>query len=366
MFLRSNLALACLLLACCASLAAEPDKLQKKKPFEMVVVRTWGDLFDQPLLTLSDGSKARVGFEAKEVPAHSVFLVYVLINGGKYNFFLGEESLGPLRLEVTRPGKRRELLVEEARVLRTVDASNKIKHLLFATTAFVCEADKYELTLKRRDGVVMAQAFVNVTNKESTPWLSFGLPEAREQEKLRGKDEPVRASFSVTHRAGAWPRCHGYIPIMTRPDHDKEIPLTQGLPYWRFDEPDSRLTLSASQRSLSLHSSFAMYLSYPRNQFLYRLWINDRLIPPSTERCEAEKQRALEAVLCNKVCIDWDFDPKVIGAKKGDRVAVQVLYCPDGWRDCDDRERRRTKDIDILKAGQRVPVLSTKSEFRVR
>jgi hypothetical protein len=353
------------ILLLCASSLAQPERLEKKMPFQPVVVRTWGDLFDQRELTLSDGTRIRVGLEASEVPEHASFLVYAMIHGGKYRC-QGEQPLGPLTIKMIVPKdhalfERRKFAAD----FGNSSASEQVTQSLFAAPVAVGKSGKYELHLHDPDGKVVAAVDIQVKGKNTAAWLAFSRPDELRERRLLRANEPVTERLGMSHSFHASPICPGYATVATRPDRGREIPLTQELPRWRFDEPDPRLTLSAAQNLLCVESAFDMHLTYPRDHFLYRIWVNGKLYTPSRDsKYGAEKRGGDRVVLNKKLHIDWEFDAKIVGARKGDKVAVQMLYCPDGWRELGNLAARATDDI--LKLSPRWPVLSPKAEFTVR
>jgi hypothetical protein len=329
-------------------------------------------LFDQPIHTLCDGTKVRLGIETKDVAANSAFVIYALVNGPHYECH-GNDALGPLQIQVLGPrhnGKRGESKM--ARAAHDDDAVNKIKHLLFVGTISVRHPGKYEVWFLGPDRFVVAAITLDVTEpKAASPaWLTLGWPAAevlQEQEKARADEregEPVRAEVGLHRCTQAMPFFSGRFPTLTRPDRGKEIPLTQRLPRLLCDETEARLKLTATARTLHIESDTNLLLSYPREQFLFRLWVNDKLYQPKQVEKILEEAHKRLVCLGKRLDLDWNFVPEMVGAKKGDRVAVQVLYCPSGLQRLG--EGRWRAESFAGRTVPRLPMLSPKSEFVVR
>ena len=159
----------------CLPLAASSDVLQKKAPPPIAVVRTWGDLFDQPVLTVSDGNKVRVGIEASKVAQSGAFLVYALLDRANWGCH-GEQPLGPLHVELVRKGagKRGEAKMAMKQMEDRSKARADAKHLLFATTVLIPGKGNCELVLRGPDETVVARATIGAAPEKALPWLAFG------------------------------------------------------------------------------------------------------------------------------------------------------------------------------------------------
>src|SRR5262249_5969262 len=135
-----------------------------------------------------------------------------------------------------------------------------ITQLLFARTVVVGREGQYDLVLRGSDGGVVAATTITVTKDSAQPWLGFGMPDELRAEKLR-ENGPVRAHFALKNLGTAWPTCDGNLPLRSRPDEGKEIPLTEALPRWTFDKPAPGLQFKADAKSLQLTSDKALNLS---------------------------------------------------------------------------------------------------------
>jgi hypothetical protein len=164
-----------------------------------------------------------------------------------------------------------------------------------------------------------------------------------------------------------WPRCDGRKPIEA-PRGVNGISPRALLPRWSW-EVDPRLQLAATAKTLELTSDLALNFSRPQEQLFFRLWINDRPFVPSEAMKDGFHAQAKQATASTKkLHVRLEFDPALFGAKKGDRVAIQLLYCPDGGKVIRDAGRRDAEKQAELHDGARprLPLLTPKAEFVVR
>jgi hypothetical protein len=349
---------------------AWPSQKKDKSVPGLQVVRTWGELLDQPVISLADGNKVRLGVEAKQVARGSAILIYALLDGNQWSV-KGEQPLGPLRVQFHRVGVvQREASVKRGPAAR-VPRWDNAKRLLFATTlepsaywdiekARAIWPEKFRLAVLAADNALVAEEIIAATSNRQHPWLVFGSP-AKPKTWRSPEEEAVRAYFGMSRLHPATPFCDGSTPIL---EDGGDIPRERPLPGWTFAEPDPRLSLRADARSLRIDSKTSLYLSWPGDRFLHRLWVNGRPFVPE-ERIEAYGiARSGRMVFGTRLDVEWEFEPARIKARKGDRVGVQVLYCPGGWRFHDDKAGQ----IGTHGAGDsslRLPRLSNRVEFTV-
>ncbi len=329
---------------------------------EAAVVRSVGDLLSQPALGLPGGKKARLGVEARTVPARGAFLVYALLEDDRLEDG-GGDSLGPVMVDVNRAPRKGELvrdLVERARVARLEKRLAGKKHLLFARTVTVDRPGDYLVTFRGPDHAVIATATVTAAEEAPHPWLAFGEGVPPGEKNIKG--ERLRVYWGLKGHCRAVPLCKGNVPLLIE---DGPIPATQALPRWAFEKPDPRLRLTIDRGGLRLESDIDLRRSSRR--YLFRLWVNGTPYVPG-KKLEDRMREALEVVPGKTLIIDWKLDPAVVGARKGDRVAVQLLYCPDSWKiirygEGRAGEAKQARDADG--AAPRLPLLTNKVEFVV-
>jgi hypothetical protein len=327
-------------------------------------------LLDQPAISLAGGGKVRLGLEAKQVARGNAILVYALLEGNQWRAG-GEQSLGPLRIQFVPFGASHVAAVEKRVSAARSPRWDKAQRLLFATTiqpfAFwdldkdrAVWPEKFRLALRGPDNALVASAIVTPTGNQEQPWLVFGAP-AEPKSWTSPQMDLVQAFFGMRGLHPATPHCNGSHSILV--DND-DIRRTRALPRWTFVEPDGGLSLRADVRSLRVKSNKALCLSWPGDRLLHRLWINGRPFAPKEKIKAYGINRTGALVFGTRLDIDWEFDPARIQARKGDRVGVQVLYCPDGWRFHDEY----ASHIGTHRIGDpsvRLPQLSNRVEFTI-
>jgi len=347
--------------------AEQQDRLQKKKPPTLAVVRTWGDLFDQPILKLPDGVEIRAGLEAQVVPKHSAFLVYVLVNAREWKSARGGD-VGPLSVELVRKNSKRGDRKLGKEMTKLADYHD-VKHLLFAMTVAADSAGDYDLIVHDIQNSVVATTPITVTKEKAATWLDFWHPDKLEKEAKEVGDA-VTAHWGVAAPVRAQPKCNGMLPLMTRPHQGREIPLTESLPRWSFDRSDGQLRLSATEKTLRLEAATAIFDEPSFEHWLFRIWINGKPFEPTVvdSRCGVAKKELVERLRdpAKVLIADWDFTAKNFGARKEDKVAIQLLYCPDGHHEIRENKGERKMAERMLRRGNRLPLATDKVEFVVR
>src|SRR4051812_11003998 len=105
---------ACSFLVANPCFATDPVKLVRAKDTPAPgIVRTWGDLLDQPPHVLADGTKVRVGIESRHVPSYGAVLVYALVDGPRFKR-PDQPSVGPLQVHLRFPKPTETFRTEQA------------------------------------------------------------------------------------------------------------------------------------------------------------------------------------------------------------------------------------------------------------
>ena len=73
-----------------------------------------------------------------------------------------------------------------------------------------------------------------------------------------------------------------------------------------------------------------MHTYRPDWRFLTRWWVNGKPFYPKQIDGFPEESNGVVS-LGKRVRLKMNFDPTKIGAKSGDKVHLQLLYCPSGW-----------------------------------
>lgn len=319
---------------------------------ELAVVRHVGDLMNQTAVLLKGGSKVRVGLEARQAPQHSAVLIYALVDGADFS----PSELGPLHLTLRRTDAKKTGKTGEKFRMKKLRKLEEPR--LFATTLFLGSAGKYELEVHDPEDRLVARAILTATDEESHPWLTFTQPTQGSQE-----DNEESALLMFAPSSPGLPRLDGAenIPFSIGQDAG----LKHALPRWRF-EADPGLLLKAGPTGLHLASQKPLQLSHPEDNFLFRVWINKQPFVPK-RRLEEKLgvAKRIEFLPRTRLHILVRFDPSRFDALPGDRIAIQLLYCPDGARPCGfDHFELSDKKAD-REDHSRWPLLTNKAEFVV-
>lgn len=345
---------------------------QGNAPAPVEVVRTFGELARRPALLLKEGTRVHLGLETARVPRDSALLVYALVKGQRWSGASGE-ALGPLGVECERrvEGRVRERL-ESMRAIRDRVATLRESSLhFFAATVSVGRPGEYALKLRDSEGKVIAEATIEATEEREQPWLmltSSAQLEEQALERLLRENEPARAALTLSPGHVGLARCDGghSLPSSLGPNGEgTDMPL----PRWKFGRAPG-VALTASPRSLELSFKNPMELIETQERLLVRVWVNQKPFMPREREAEEVLRKAVKTLESSttRLVIDLDFNPARFGAKKGDRVALQVLYCPDGAELFQEGERkdRMAKARKESTDQPRLPLLSNKAEFVVR
>lgn len=121
------------------------------------------------------------------------------------------------------------------------------------------------------------------------------------------------------------------------------------------------LHIQATSHEATLTFPGGLHASWPEDYYLARWWINDKPVMLEANRDIQELQKVGAMRMGEQMRLRWKIDWNLLGAKSGDRVALQVMYCPAGVRKVlqDGAELRMAP---ILEFGQK-PVLSNRTEF---
>lgn len=122
----------------------------------------------------------------------------------------------------------------------------------------------------------------------------------------------------------------------------------------------STLHLQVASAEATLTFPGGLHASWPEDYYLVRWWVNDKavILEPNKELQHFAKVGAMR--MGEQMRLRWKIDWQLLGAKSGDRVALQVMYCPAGVRRVLDSEQALA--MPPLEFGQK-PVVSNRTEF---
>jgi len=121
------------------------------------------------------------------------------------------------------------------------------------------------------------------------------------------------------------------------------------------------LHIQANSNEATLTFPGGLHASWPEDYYLTRWWVNDKpvILEPNKDIQELQKVGAMR--MGEQMRLRWKIDWALLGAKSGDRVALQVMYCPAGVRKVL-QEGTEMRMAPILEFGQK-PVVSNRTEF---
>jgi len=131
------------------------------------------------------------------------------------------------------------------------------------------------------------------------------------------------------------------------------------LPRFCPDQVDPGLKLTAARGELLIESDRDILVARPDWHFLVRWWVNGKpFVPKPVERFSDQNGKV---IVGRRLRLNVALDRAGLGAAKGDRIDVQLLYCEHGWRFADERS-------EMLQAAHGLsnwpePRLSNRVEF---
>jgi hypothetical protein len=124
----------------------------------------------------------------------------------------------------------------------------------------------------------------------------------------------------------------------------------------------STLHLRASHVDSFLTFPAGLHASWPEDYFLVRWWVNDKpvILKAADERPAFDRVGAIR--VAEVLRLRWKIDWALLGAKSGDRIGVQLLYCPAGVLEItSDRYNR----IQTFTEFGQMPIPTNRSEFKL-
>jgi hypothetical protein len=315
---------------------ANQDTLQKNAVAHSIqVTQTWRDLLNQPAISLEKGT-ARLGIEALQAPYRSGVLLYCLTDGYSLPQEWSETSrLGPFKLVVQHEDDNDEKAQEVGQMAwhDPPDISQSIT--LFRRSIPLDRPGKFFITLLTLNDQLVGQAIVTATRPGFHPWMPLERsPGPNEAEDDDGRYDAVA---HVRNRAKgiAIPRFEGMEPLPFRGDgSERKVRRRVGeklptlFPTNHSNARDS-LTIRAAGTDLIIESRESIILARPDWHFLVRWWVNDK--PYIPEQLDAFADQNGIVITGKTLYLYLDFLPERIGAKEGDNVDLQLLYCKNGW-----------------------------------
>jgi hypothetical protein len=355
------------------ALCSEPPKLA------IAEVKTWEDLLKQPPLDLGGGVKVRLGVEATRCPRWAGVLLYAYTEGYDDRVVqrVNRDRLGPLWVSVRFGERSLDAKLKITFLPRAWQAGDKSPRL-FCRPFMIDRAGEYQVTVRTEQGKEVAQVVVTGEDdsvKPFHPWSPLLLLEDARHERV-GTEYKFRRTSPATatyrgqgialpnlpsdlgfHRGGGAVR-----PRKEKPA-EPEVPFGKGpLPKLLPEQvdPGLKLTVDAEKMLLRVTPTRPLTTYRPDEHFLARWWVNGKPFAPRQVDPIPTLGGGAVVYQDEDVLIKLQVQPRSWGAKQGDRVELQLLYCPTGWLPV---RNPQTSE----KAGRRgFPLLTNRVSFTIR
>jgi hypothetical protein len=343
------------------------------------VVATWADLLRQPAIDAGDGVRVRLGISATRCPRWSGIFLYALSVG--YDDWQAHKTnrdrLGPLWVSI-RFGDR---LLDAPNKHDTTTLRGKGWHpeqpLLFARTLMIDRPGRYSIAFRTEAGKEVGSAVVTGTEDPSQPFHPWSplLVKDAEYELVRDRHGRPRTASAVVTGPGqgiGLPFIGGDWSLSDTlgETHLAETLLavavlggTRGTAKLPPPLPDAAsgldLTLDPNTFLLRVEPRRKTETLYTRSggDFLARWWVNGKPFLPQPGRPMPRKAGSWTYNWVQAVEFRLQVDATGLGARPGDRVELQLLFCPSGWLPVENPQQGG--------GGNALPVLTNRVAFRI-
>jgi hypothetical protein len=308
------------------------------------VVKTWADLLGQRPIDLGGGAKLRLGTSALECPRWSGVLVYALTEGfdDSAAYATNRDRLGPVWVSVSVDGlsldAREKYQAAQSRraALLLREKAPHSRRLLFTRLALVDRAGKYRITVRGEDGKPLAAAVVTGTDRRAAPyhpWTPLLLVAPVEYAPISAdsfEERVVRPAVVTKLDVGmALPVIWSDVGLdAPRDDAAAKAPLPGIIPE---GARQLRLTLDGKTLLLRMDLGKDQETWGPDWHLLARWWVNGKPCLPAPADELPPSRAGAEARPDGDLLVQLRMDARKFGARSGDKVELQLLYCPNGW-----------------------------------
>jgi hypothetical protein len=354
--------------ACLTPASAQAGEPPKDIP-AIPVVKTWGELRKQPAIDLGRGVLVRLGIEAAECGLAEGVFVYCMTEGyAPPESWKEVHQFGPLFLALT-DGDGKQLDVWS-------DGIGLVPH-----RKVVAGLDECQLLFLRRV-VVVRQGVVRVRVEHRVPGAQPRLVAAAEVKGARTGHPFLRFDYTGPERTAgqteflvqnsaagpalpSWPEFCELVSQGKVGGADIRRPAEELLPKLIPDAPSPALEVTVADGVLIVRSKSKIGTYGPEYHFLARWWVNGKTVSVAVPK-KPDYTTIGKAFTDDKpwpeVKLRLDLALDRLGAKSGDDVGVQLMYCEHGSEPV--HEERMT----IIKGWKRdtLPLLSNRVAFRVK
>lgn len=346
---------------CFPALRAEDKVLPK-----ISVVKTYGELlaakpvFDEDAAAWNSRQpgnspywgKARIklylGINGDSFPLHGSAVLFCLVEApDEINLQpLAEgNALGPFSVDITEPPRIKNLILickmEQQRKLGGYQLYMKPIPLDQPGTWKIRLMDPRLQGQNQKNPVSIAQASFEVSKEADPRWYPWGLPlkgeyQISDQQKEDGPPRYLITGISNPAGGPAAPWSDGGEAFSV----DKKVDPKTPLPQTFTKEPSSLLPLQAGTNRVILKvPGDCGGIEEGRDAFLTRWWLNGKPLVLSEEQpilqdaqsAGGGMARAIGLEDIGIITMEIQFDPQRFGAKEGDEIGLQLLFCPRGW-----------------------------------
>lgn len=350
------------------SFADEPKAPDAPAPpaAEIAVVKTWDDLAERPPIQLPEGPTVRVGVEANTITPNGGVLVYLLLEGDKWARGGHRGVLGPLKIEVETEQKR-ELEHVKEQLLRQVQNAEwaGAERLLFVATIPHEPGGALAVSLMHGAERVVAKTKLAIAEEPMQSWFAFDG--AAHRNRIANGEEFVSDIVPDLSRSVV-PKFAGDRPFdwVRKGDEAERGRKLPGL----IPTEGPTITLAAKRvgetHELIVKLPEQVMSSAIAQNLAARWWIDgEPVLTPLAEEQEELQQHANRFVRSNQLRLKLDIPDGSFGKFGGERIEVELMYCPDGAIDTSDSQQRLMQQMFVhgQKQRGRAPVRSNRAAF---
>ena len=299
----------------------------------------------------------QVGIESNETSSYSGLVLYFLTpnsaDGGKT-----PEERGIYSLEIDSPVPVTKRFQDAEYSVGVRSEVSPMGTTFFAESIGFLSAGDYVVKLvkprggKRLDAEreVLSQITVHVQNRSQAIWFPFwdarsgisGAESGMNPDKSHYAIVPIENAKGGAAIPGT-PRPQSYVAL---PSSDTSLPHLINTSLGRHE---AEVSIAMSDSTLVVKFKPKMEGFFPQDNFLTQWWVNEKQVNLDPTLLLPEQARALAASIpivdkvnllnldalvwfTNEVHFDLGFKPDRLEVKKGDKVSVQLLYCPWGYQ----------------------------------
>lgn len=223
-------------------------------------------------------------------------------------------------------GKQRERITDEQRLKERRGVKTNSKQLLYFNPIICAQEGSYQIDVLAANDALIASVTVRSVKKNAPIW-----------ERLDSERNPQTDAIHIRSpgNAPALPDYDDTNPIpapAADAKRDAQKSLNERLPQFLPTTPDPSLTLKIEGQNLIKTSTTDILTSSYLGEysFLVRWWVNGKPVERASDdihiRC-GNYQRQMGKT----VTLRLDGDTSKIGAKKGDKIGIQLIYWDRGF-----------------------------------